>query len=328
MANEPEAFMSAIIETPEDDTPRLIYADWLEEHGQPERAEFIRVQCELATIAQNDPRRPELEGREQELFAAHGAEWMAGIPYVQLRSPENDPLTTEHVLVQRGFIGRAVVDGETAVQHGEALGQQPLACLRIQNITLSVLDRLRQNAIFQPVRHLRFEEENLQDVVNTRVASILARSPHTRTLQTLDFGNLSCRSLAASEIDPVHRVNLSGYQRTFDALSVIGQSTKFRTLQCLKMRDAGMFSEIPNPNSLINLQEYHSRFTSNDERIQLAALLRGKKLPALRIVHVSRGEIPARHRQLAEKKNIRLTTNQEELASARQQLNLPTLPEL
>lgn len=40
--------LRAILEKPEDDAPRLIYADWLEEDGQPERAEFIRVQCELA----------------------------------------------------------------------------------------------------------------------------------------------------------------------------------------------------------------------------------------------------------------------------------------
>jgi uncharacterized protein (TIGR02996 family) len=31
-----------------DDTPRLVYADWLSEHGQPERAELIRVQRALA----------------------------------------------------------------------------------------------------------------------------------------------------------------------------------------------------------------------------------------------------------------------------------------
>lgn len=46
-----DAFLADIIANPEDDTPRLIYADWLEEHGgQPERerAEFIRVQCQLA----------------------------------------------------------------------------------------------------------------------------------------------------------------------------------------------------------------------------------------------------------------------------------------
>ena len=43
------AFLQSIIAAPDDDAPRLVYADWLEEHGgEPERAEFIRVQCELA----------------------------------------------------------------------------------------------------------------------------------------------------------------------------------------------------------------------------------------------------------------------------------------
>jgi uncharacterized protein (TIGR02996 family) len=42
-------FLVDIIEHP-DDTPRLIYADWLEEHGEVERAEFIRVQVELARM--------------------------------------------------------------------------------------------------------------------------------------------------------------------------------------------------------------------------------------------------------------------------------------
>lgn len=42
-------FLAEIIAHPEDDTPRLIYADWLEEQGQVERgAEFIRVQVALA----------------------------------------------------------------------------------------------------------------------------------------------------------------------------------------------------------------------------------------------------------------------------------------
>ena len=42
------AFLRTIIDAPDDDGPRLVYADWLEEHGETARAEFIRVQCELA----------------------------------------------------------------------------------------------------------------------------------------------------------------------------------------------------------------------------------------------------------------------------------------
>ena len=43
-----QSFWNAIIENPDDDTPRLIYADWLEENGDPDRAEFIRLQCWIA----------------------------------------------------------------------------------------------------------------------------------------------------------------------------------------------------------------------------------------------------------------------------------------
>jgi uncharacterized protein (TIGR02996 family) len=41
----------AIVEDPSDDVPRLLLADVLEEAGEGERAEFIRVQCELAKFA-------------------------------------------------------------------------------------------------------------------------------------------------------------------------------------------------------------------------------------------------------------------------------------
>ena len=51
-----DAFVAAIAETPEDDTPRLVFADWLDEKGRQPRAEFIRVQCELARLpADADP---------------------------------------------------------------------------------------------------------------------------------------------------------------------------------------------------------------------------------------------------------------------------------
>lgn len=45
-----EALLAAIIRDPAEDTPRLMYADWLQENGHGERAEFIRVQCELAGL--------------------------------------------------------------------------------------------------------------------------------------------------------------------------------------------------------------------------------------------------------------------------------------
>src|SRR5262249_60458262 len=69
-----EAFLRAIRDSRDDDAPRLAYADWLEERGDP-RGEFIRVQCELARISADDPRRPALGARERGVLAEHGAAW-------------------------------------------------------------------------------------------------------------------------------------------------------------------------------------------------------------------------------------------------------------
>lgn len=70
------AFLRAIHANPDDDTPRLVYADWLAETGDPDRGEFIRVQCDLARLDQADPRRPALEDREHELLAEHEPRWI------------------------------------------------------------------------------------------------------------------------------------------------------------------------------------------------------------------------------------------------------------
>src|SRR5262249_53214424 len=40
------AFLAAIRENPDDDTPRLAFADWLAENGEPERGELIRAQVQ------------------------------------------------------------------------------------------------------------------------------------------------------------------------------------------------------------------------------------------------------------------------------------------
>lgn len=50
-----QAFLDAIIREPDDDTTRLVFADFLDEHGEPDRAEFIRVQCELERIGRRCP---------------------------------------------------------------------------------------------------------------------------------------------------------------------------------------------------------------------------------------------------------------------------------
>jgi uncharacterized protein (TIGR02996 family) len=72
MSDEP-ALLAAIRAHPDEDTPRLMYADWLDEHGQPDRAEFIRLQCAVAVHEAPTLRALELQERNRE-------QWLAGVP--------------------------------------------------------------------------------------------------------------------------------------------------------------------------------------------------------------------------------------------------------
>ena len=62
-----DALLRAIVRHPDDDTPRLVYADWLQENDRAEEAEFLRVQCRLAAAEPDDPEYPALADRDEEL---------------------------------------------------------------------------------------------------------------------------------------------------------------------------------------------------------------------------------------------------------------------
>ncbi len=73
-----ESFIHTIVANPEDDAPRLVYADWLDETGDPanaDRAEFIRLQCRLETLPARAPERPGLEQREKSLLSRYARIW-------------------------------------------------------------------------------------------------------------------------------------------------------------------------------------------------------------------------------------------------------------
>ncbi len=78
--SDEKALLAAIWEHPHEDTPRLVYADWLQENGQPERAEFIRVQCERARLDEWDAGVAPLKAREEELWTAWAGRWRSRLP--------------------------------------------------------------------------------------------------------------------------------------------------------------------------------------------------------------------------------------------------------
>src|SRR4051812_5173157 len=67
--DDPAALLAAVCDRPDDDTPRLVYADWLDDHGDPDYARFIRAQVELARVPEWDRRWVRAWHRERDLFS-------------------------------------------------------------------------------------------------------------------------------------------------------------------------------------------------------------------------------------------------------------------
>jgi uncharacterized protein (TIGR02996 family) len=67
--SDEEALIRAVLAAPGDGTTRLVYADWLEERGDP-RAGYLRLLCSLAEWG-SDP-----YARLQELYPALDTEWV------------------------------------------------------------------------------------------------------------------------------------------------------------------------------------------------------------------------------------------------------------
>jgi uncharacterized protein (TIGR02996 family) len=74
--SEERDLLRAIAHDPDDDAPRLVFSDWLEEHGQPERAAFIRTQVRLGTLTEDSPERRELAFLCRQLLDQHEQAWM------------------------------------------------------------------------------------------------------------------------------------------------------------------------------------------------------------------------------------------------------------
>jgi uncharacterized protein (TIGR02996 family) len=96
---EEEGLLEAIAEQPGDDGQRLVYADWLEDHDQPARAEFVRLQLALARLDEDDPRRSALLTREHGLLLEHERDWTLGLRHL-----------ADGWRFRRGFVDEVTVD--------------------------------------------------------------------------------------------------------------------------------------------------------------------------------------------------------------------------
>ena len=74
-------FMQAIIADPDSDELRLVFSDWLEEHGNTDRAEFIRLQIDMAKISPWTCEYGQLRDQTAEIYQRNKETWKIGEPF-------------------------------------------------------------------------------------------------------------------------------------------------------------------------------------------------------------------------------------------------------
>jgi uncharacterized protein (TIGR02996 family) len=207
-------FLQAIREAPEDDTPRLVYADWLDEHDQPERAEFIRAQIQMTRLSPHSRRRAVLLRRARELLAAHGDVWRQSLPKWARRRCQ----------FQRGFVTHVACTALQFIEHGESLMRAaPVQSVRIYRgegrivvlaesphlAGLTALD-LRSNLAGDVGAEALATSRHLQHLTTLRLAynnigaagmRAMAASPYLSNLTRLDlYGNYLHGNLVLAEL--------------------------------------------------------------------------------------------------------------------------------
>lgn len=158
--SERAAFLSAILAAPDDDVPRLLLADWLDENGDAARAAFIRVQCELArlpacpTTSVDGGFAPNpcqcqwhtLHRRAKVLVEAKAdggnhwnwQDWAA--PAATLLTPFGMPWTHANYIFRRGFVEEIACSWEDWTRHAAAI----LAATPLRQVRLTTPPRWHQ----------------------------------------------------------------------------------------------------------------------------------------------------------------------------------------
>ncbi|MBY0460563.1 MAG: TIGR02996 domain-containing protein, partial [Gemmataceae bacterium] len=78
-STDEQAFLDAVLASPDDDTPRLVFADWLDERAEGDdtaRAALIRAQCRMEHLSPHSKERKELARQVKSLLAEHEDTWV------------------------------------------------------------------------------------------------------------------------------------------------------------------------------------------------------------------------------------------------------------
>jgi uncharacterized protein (TIGR02996 family) len=184
------ALLDAVKENPEDDAPRLTLADWLAEHGEPARADFVRLQVELARLEEGDPRRAALQARERDLRVRHEAAWLG--PVGTLTEASAFRRGTLHVEIPRKTLFSGPIT--TWMAGGQAAWAERLT---VYDLTAKGAARLAGLPFLAHLTAL-----SISGRLGGEGLAALLGSPHLRRLRELDLGaagigEAGARALAA-----------------------------------------------------------------------------------------------------------------------------------
>lgn len=116
-------FLRDVVQNPDNTDARLVYADWLEEHGDL-RGEFIRAQCMMADLSECDEEYYQALERQDELLALHGEDWVGELQQDFKKSK-----------FRRGFIEEVTILASRLVKdQGQLLEIAPIHWLRLNRV--------------------------------------------------------------------------------------------------------------------------------------------------------------------------------------------------
>jgi uncharacterized protein (TIGR02996 family) len=296
---EAAPFLRAVLADPDDDAPRLIYADWLDENGDGQRAEFIRIQCQLARLPAHDGRRVALAWRERALFDANAHVWRAELPQLEGVAWGN---------FERGFVADArVADLRVLLRQASALPEAaPVTRVTLDSPWIDV--PLAKVAPLPWLRGLKVgtgagQMQHLQR---------LAESPLLSTLRSLDLGghglqNHGLAMLAASpHLENLSALNLEMNYVGAHGIPALASARTLKNLTTLSLHGEGYGSYSEDPSlgraGARQLAECANlaRLTCLDlggSRIDgegLRALLQSRHLRNLRVLKLAGNEINSR----------------------------------
>ena len=196
----------AVLNAPDEETPRLRYADWLAANGQSDRAELIRVQLRMAQLEavlppdiEDDPRAAEwdrLSQRVHELMNAH-PNWRSELP----EFPGVQWGAGQFWGFSGGFVSSVVVkDGATfAAQMGRVFAVAPVTSVKIDYPDDVTVQAVVGSPYLSRLTGLRLSSGSCGDAG----ALALAASPHAAGLRFLSLflcrvGSAGAMALAAS----------------------------------------------------------------------------------------------------------------------------------